>query len=432
MANASRSYGGYQEDLLCKVTEPPPNDQTVGRRLTVVYSSTRPKSALYWGAGNTAYRGHSSVEELLFAKPQMLADLVAPVLLSLQRGDEEGQLACTGTLLMIARGHQDSAEQQAVRQELRKYAPQLPAAAQGLVERRPDLWSSKWSWSSRAAPNSWMNMPSLADIKRCLAWLLWEPVFDQPASAAAGSGQLLASELPPGCSLQWLPGSMQLLTPELLHCLMALAGSSDSEFSSFARQFLAQICGVEVRAALLKSPQQVHHLAPFAAAVLQAMQRARWQHDAAAGRVLYACVVQLLQSMMPLSGSRQGRVALAPHTQLLSKAATVLQSAPAAFAGEVSAQQEAACTDWAEQTAAAAAAALQEAKAQHAEALIKRMDTLVSGVAPAHVALRRSGQQQQHVALHKFITAAVEFGMWAAREEQLKELLQLAHVDVEA
>ncbi|WIA34552.1 hypothetical protein OEZ86_012874 [Tetradesmus obliquus] len=204
------------------------------------------------------------------------------------------------------------------------------------------------------------------------------------------------------------------------------------EFSSFARQFLAQICGVEVRAVLLKSPGQVHHLAPFAAAVLQALQRARWQHDAAAGRVLYGCIVQLLQSMMPLSGSRQGLVALAPHTQLLSKAANVLQSAPAAFAGEFSAQQEAACTDWAEQTAAAAAAALQEAKAQHAEALIKRMDTLVSGVAPAHVALRRSGQQQQHVALHKFIAAAVEFGMWAAREEQLKELLQLAHVAVEA
>ncbi|WIA34049.1 hypothetical protein OEZ86_012428 [Tetradesmus obliquus] len=429
MADGSSFDRSFQDGLLQQLAEAK-DVPTFETRWSALCSSLQSRFRRTAGSSAAVIDVYSNMEELLLANTQLWPKLVAPVLLGVQQGVGEGQNSSAEEMFsIITSSVQDSAEQQAVRQELRQHAAQVLAAVQASAERR----------EAAAAATFWK-----ADFRYSLLWLLWEPDFPRPFAGAApegitsGLGCDLARQvdLPPGCSLRWLPGSSQLMhQPQLLDCMLALAGCSG--YTSFARPFVKRILDAQGDAALLATLQRMRRVAVAAEAYLQALEPAvrKLQSGERFGAPPgYGHTMQLLQWMKPMSGSRRGLMALAPHTQLLSRVAAVLQFTPADWEAkwfedgtELSAQKVAACKKWLEETAAAAATASRETKEQYPEARRKMMDALVNEVAPVYAELRGSGEQQQDVQ-HKFVTAAVEAGVLASCVAEHEELLQLAGV----
>jgi hypothetical protein len=258
---------------------------------------------------------------------------------------------------------------------------------------------------------------------------------------------------------------MQLLSqPELLDCMLVLASRMDSV--SFAMQFISRIAAASEGAAILVARQRMQLVAAAVEALLQGLERwkqqqqqmelvqqqvavaaapaAAAQDDAdsgdesddddddwpwpapaepAAERSAYNAVVQLLQCMMPLSDRRQGLLVLAPHAQVLQAAAAMLQyvmSPEALRLMRLTVRQVAACRQWAEHTSAAAAAALQQTKAEYADAILRHRCILIEYVAPVF-----ADSCAFAAALIKFVAAT-------SLVEQLEQQLLLAGVEVGA
>jgi hypothetical protein len=286
-----------------------------------------------------------------------------------------------------------------------------------------------------------------AAVIHTILWMLWDPVFDEPAAAPAAAAEAAAvavadflaklaleARVPAG-HLQWPPVNMQLLQrPEFLDCMLALLSGP----TPFAVLFLERIVALQGGAAVLATPQRMQRIAEAAEVLVQALQRAAppppqqqqqqgaFQAGWAAaeahllaqeGKEALRSVVQLLEFCMAMFANRQGLLALAPHTDMLQRAAAALQLVPAAWSSGrrlPTEEQVAACRNWAEGTAATAAAALQEAEEEYAEAYKKLTYVLVHELAPARAQPR------------SFIKAAYKFGAVASRVVELQQLLVLA------
>jgi hypothetical protein len=364
---------------------------------------------------------YSSTKELLLANKHVWPQLVARLLLSLQQHRDEGnnsgslhdaaQLTCVGVikellsddevclqlcnqaaaqlpaLLAAIQGRKYSSVKAvlhitaaadcsaSLRQAMRQYAAQVLAAVQHVaqVQDRSQLYEA---------------------AKRTILWLLCNPASDQPAAAAAAVGNIdgddaaafivkLAHEAQvPAAHLQWPPVNIQLLQqPEFLDSMLQLVSGP----TSFALLFLERSVAAQGGAAVLATSQRMQRIAAAAEAFLQAVQHAAqppspprqaegyYARLAAAhahlieqkGKDGLRSAVQLLEFASAMFTSKKGLIGLAAHTDMLQKAAAVLQLVPAAWMSAFrmpSEQQVAACMEWAEATAAAAAVALQETK----------------------------------------------------------------------
>jgi hypothetical protein len=233
--------------------------------------------------------------------------------------------------------------------------------------------------------------------------------------------------LPPGCEdLYWPPHNLQLLVqPELLDCMIVVASRMDS--AAFAMEFVRRIVAESDGGAVLQAPQRMQLVAATVEALAAGLEQSRQKHGQAAEIVsdhfCNACrsLVQLLQCMAPLSVRREGVLVLVPHAQALQHAAAALRhdlSSNALYHMELTQQQVVACSQWAQQTAAATVVALQATTAQYAEAAFRQRCILIDDVAPMYGADPRA----YAVAMNKFVCAAV-------RVEQLQQLLLLAGVE---
>jgi hypothetical protein len=303
-----------------------------------------------------------------------------------------------------------------LRQALRENAGQVLAALRQLLDsivKKPEIYLTACG-------------PAVRDIMHTLQWMLWEPVDGQaPAAAAAAAGPgIEVGEMGAVPQLLWPPHNVQLLgQPELLDCMIVLAGHMDS--AAFAMRFVSRIVAASEEAAVLLAPRRMQLVAAAVGMLAAGLEQLRQQQapgdegSGPHGRA-YRSLVQLLQCMAPLSARREGLLVLAPHVQALRHAAAALQHGVSEHALQqmrLTQQQVIACRQWAEQTPAAAAAALQETTAQHAAAIFRQESILIENVAPAYGEPRAFA-----VALNGFVRAA-------ARVEHLQQLLLLAGVE---
>ncbi|KAF6263921.1 hypothetical protein COO60DRAFT_1634841 [Scenedesmus sp. NREL 46B-D3] len=414
MADGPMSYRQFLDGLLRQLTHSR-DASTAERRVKALSSSTRDRAAP--GPSSSANEsGYSSMKEMLLANQHVWPELVAPLLLVLQQGeavDDCGQFATAQMFSIITKGDQRSAEQQAVLQQLVQQLPQLLEAM--CLSRRMGLVLAAVQKAVERMREADRRVPVL--VKQTLVWVLWEPAVGQ-LEAAAGLRDEISVEvpLPAGCTLHWPPGNVQLLDqPELLECMLVLAARTDSVM--FALKCVKRVVAASVgapwlspsacRAWLLQSQcslqvlrrlQQQQVAGATGGAAEAAEQDGKVSEDEAgdveagavtlasdAERLAYISFVQL-QCIAPMSSSRGGLLVLAPHAHVLRQAAALLQRAPAAEAlqlMQLTVQQVAASKRWARQAVAAAAAALEETKAQHADAAREMRCIITENVAPA-------------------------------------------------
>jgi hypothetical protein len=189
--------------------------------------------------------------------------------------------------------------------------------------------------------------------------------------------------------------------------------------------FVSRIEAASEESAVLLSPQRMQLVAAAVEALAADSEQVRQKQGpggAESGRHFYGykSIVQLLQCMTPLSASREGLLVLASHAELLQTAAAALQNALSAEAlrwMRLRFREVMDCKQWAEQTAAAAVSALQETKAEYAEAIRRQRWVLTRDVAPVY------GDD-----IRTFDVALDGFVRVSSRVEHLQQQLLLAGV----